>query len=170
MYLRYSTRWNQFKLELFNKKTTIRVRKVFYFSTFLKLIANRQRCRYGLGESEYRNLSWNDNPCLFSLKIARDLARALLMMAALTVSPPDFQDGITTAHVGGGLFCHFYHFFAYGIIDYIIQFIRQIEWVYSLYGLFINGFISCGLFAALASAAMHSFTCVIAVAGWCSRD
>ncbi len=43
--------------------------------------------------SLYINQSWDHNPDLFSIKIARDLTRAISKQPALTVFlPPDFID------------------------------------------------------------------------------
>jgi hypothetical protein len=43
--------------------------------------------------SLYINQSWDYNPDLFCMKIARDLARAISKQTALTVFlPPDFSD------------------------------------------------------------------------------
>jgi hypothetical protein len=42
--------------------------------------------------SRHRNQSWDDNPDLSGLKIARDLVRAFLMQILLIVLPPNFTN------------------------------------------------------------------------------
>jgi hypothetical protein len=58
--------------------------------------------------SHVRNMSWDDNPDLFGLKVVWGIARAFVMWAADTVSLPDFLNGGTDSNEdSGSLFCHF---------------------------------------------------------------
>ncbi len=82
-----------------------------------------QRWQSRLGEStQDRNLSWNNNLGLFGLKIARDLARALMMQAALTVLLLAFLDGSGDSNHDDSVpishFCRFLVFYRFDDPNY----------------------------------------------------
>jgi hypothetical protein len=61
-----------------------------------------------LEASLYRNQSWDVNPDLFSIKIARDLARAFLKRPTVSVLAPDFLNtGGNRNHAIGDRSRHF---------------------------------------------------------------
>jgi hypothetical protein len=115
--------------------------------------------------SIYRNQSWYDNPDLFSIKITRDLARALLKCSLLSVSPPDFLNcGGDRNHAVGDPFCHFQHFYSLtALLKKLSQFYDIFFFICTLMN---NDFYLHRLFADLTSAGKKNLRPVRPQTGW----
>jgi hypothetical protein len=115
--------------------------------------------------SLYRNQSWDDNPDLFGIKIARDIARAFLKHATLSVSPPDFLNcGGDRNHAVGDPFRHFQRF--YSLTALLREFSQFYDIFFIICTLINNNFYPRRLFATLTSAAKKICPSVRAQTGW----
>jgi hypothetical protein len=89
--------------------------------------------------SLYINQSWDINPDLFGLKIAKKLAIAYLTQIASTVSPPDSRNSSSesTYNVVG----HFLHFSFSSLTALLTRFVQVINRVMSSNTLFTKSFV-----------------------------